>query len=1623
MIQREARRGLADASLTLPHSEQIQAAFGHHDVSHVRTSIGGTARSANQRMGALAFTSGDRIGFRESPSLHLAAHEAAHVIQQREGLSLPGNVGRAGDRWEQHADRVADAVVSGRSAEPVLDEVAVPSASSNKVAESDSSLAASTSDVQRQITSGASRLFESAPVTAEAPGAAEERNQEIPEEGSREAAPTERGEEGSALDAAVEGESEAPPEGIPVEGQMSAGGGGATSAAGTPASIAGASTVAAESRTSTEPATPAAVTPTPTTGPEISAQGATAETPSGGGINAPCYNIDPPPPPDNAREPTSDERGSEPEEQPQVTFEPWPAEADECPAEDTVAEASAQMPEGLGTGEVTTSGAHAAGGISTTAVIPEGESNTRAIAMEGAASSSSSEVQQMARTATASAEQITASTSDMDGQIANAEGERDTAVNDYLASTSLLPGVLARARSLESGVTFPTAKGAQQFEVRQVAISQVRDFMARAAEQIAAAVDFAQEQMPDMLRAAAESANANIQDAIDTEKTAISDRIAQARAQALAGAATARAQIHAEYVNSASMIETVTVDALAALDTTYTASIDLVDEKETGGLDDVNSRFATGREQHEAKGPEYASRAIARGQDHAAAYEHCKGNYSDDGFWDGCLTVRRAKAQQDAACKTAAGYKDTFLRTANKKGYDLIALRRQYRCAVIAGARQVNQTIDTTYDQLISGLESGRTQALEGITLARDENLAAIDNALAATLRSLSAQEYSQRQAVNDTGYLKQAAVEQLAHAGAAGLVRGITVAMDSLEQTLVTLRESFAQGDIPDPMILAQSLATTEAALGGGMGTLLDTMMNGSQQTGESITGLEGAALEALAMLTAKNDELSIQVESGFTQQMNSLTVGASAVFSQLTDNHIQQARQAMTEGVTSIEQVVAGFDDALGTIGGRIDEAITTSLEEIDQELNTKFGELDGQIAREAWKAAEKEQPAWKSVVAIILVIVVIIAAAVISIVTLGAGASLFAVILVGALVGAVSGGLIQLINNWASGEVWHTGLVQAMVMGAIGGAIGGGLGFAGGALSAGAAAAGARAATQFAITLGADLASEALTQTAGYFLFGQEFNWQGFVMAGAMSGVSFRAQPSGASAAVTRAAGGAGARRAAVTQIAGGAALGFGLEAGTAYLSGQEFDLTRAASSAASAAVSARMSRRGGPSGPASEPTTRLGRAVERFRSFDPGRIGARLESRLQGLGGRIAGTPPETVPPIGARAPTTEELPITRAPEESTPMRPITEEPSSTHPRAEEPTTRSVDEPVPGTGRRPLNAESAVELAGPANRMNEQDLIDATTTRVHVGNTDHDFRITRECEVCTACGPTKLKLNEMIEALPPGRGLRRELERLRVIVDDVETRLAGGESGRQIVRDSARIAAEFRVLGGIHPSLGRSLQEPQLRQARIEGPEGAVITSTHLRDLDADIVRTERLDIEGFGSSSLARGEPAVYILRDSNSGAILKVGVAEKGRARFGSYRTAGNNLDLRLQLDIAVVTPRGGRTIRDIEAQLRARLENEGHVLPWDATASRLGRFGQGTPFVYQSGFLWTKDGRRVSLPEAVASLRLQGKSNDEIVRQLAETTTSSENNIRRWIVKFNTNIQAIESAMNSGGG
>lgn len=124
-VHTAAAHGVAGPGGPLPHAAEIQRAFGaDHDISSITAHVGGAAAIAAEALGAQAFATGSHVAFAAPPDLHLAAHEAAHVIQQQSGVSLKGGVGQTGDAHEQHADAVADAVIRGESAAALLDRPA-----------------------------------------------------------------------------------------------------------------------------------------------------------------------------------------------------------------------------------------------------------------------------------------------------------------------------------------------------------------------------------------------------------------------------------------------------------------------------------------------------------------------------------------------------------------------------------------------------------------------------------------------------------------------------------------------------------------------------------------------------------------------------------------------------------------------------------------------------------------------------------------------------------------------------------------------------------------------------------------------------------------------------------------------------------------------------------------------------------------------------------------------------------------------------------------------------------------------------------------------------------------------------------------------------------------------------------------------------------------------------------------------------------------------------------------------------------------------------------------------------------------------------------------------------------
>lgn len=128
-VHAAAARGVATSSSPLPHGDRIQRLFGRHDISAVQAHSGTDAAASARAMGAAAYATGNHVVLGGKNDLHTVAHEAAHVVQQRDGVHLKRGVGEVGDAHERHADEVADAVTRGESVEELLGNPGNPTAS------------------------------------------------------------------------------------------------------------------------------------------------------------------------------------------------------------------------------------------------------------------------------------------------------------------------------------------------------------------------------------------------------------------------------------------------------------------------------------------------------------------------------------------------------------------------------------------------------------------------------------------------------------------------------------------------------------------------------------------------------------------------------------------------------------------------------------------------------------------------------------------------------------------------------------------------------------------------------------------------------------------------------------------------------------------------------------------------------------------------------------------------------------------------------------------------------------------------------------------------------------------------------------------------------------------------------------------------------------------------------------------------------------------------------------------------------------------------------------------------------------------------------------------------------
>ena len=125
----------------------------------------------------------------------------------------------------------------------------------------------------------------------------------------------------------------------------------------------------------------------------------------------------------------------------------------------------------------------------------------------------------------------------------------------------------------------------------------------------------------------------------------------------------------------------------------------------------------------------------------------------------------------------------------------------------------------------------------------------------------------------------------------------------------------------------------------------------------------------------------------------------------------------------------------------------------------------------------------------------------------------------------------------------------------------------------------------------------------------------------------------------------------------------------------------------------------------------------------------------------------------------------------------------------------------------------------------------------------------------------------------------------------------------------------------------------------------------VTPDDVRKLVVNAEAPQALKSADFSKVQLAPGQDALYIIRDTADGSVLKVGKTSESAAvgRFRVYKNAEKLEGRILQIEVYPLKP-STKKAETFEKALRKKMEADGHAMPWDNTGGRLKRPGFGTP-------------------------------------------------------------------------
>lgn len=562
------------------------------------------------------------------------------------------------------------------------------------------------------------------------------------------------------------------------------------------------------------------------------------------------------------------------------------------------------------------------------------------------------------------------------------------------------------------------------------------------------------ESIPTRLLAAAESAKAAIDAAVEENRSMLAAQIAAVRAGATAAAESARSQVTAGHASAVAAITAATLAAKERVTAAHTSALTTLDTREAAQVSRIHSLYSEGDRKFRAAGPAAGDAAVARAAERKRTYLSQRNGESD--VLDGPLHDNRLEASGDAAVQVGDGYKKSLIEEANKQAAESQKGKQKDLDNVSTQATAARTALEQQLTGSQDALTQAETQALAGADQALDGMMQGIDSALTGVLASLDQQESSQLEALSQFGARQKEAIDRDASTAVASLLDSVNSAVEAINGALQNFVTTSRTSAPPNQIMLQRFLGEAQANIDGLQAQLLDGLEQGAVASEQGVATGGDTSVDSINTLGQSGVDQALSGGADFGSSMSALAQQAAQTFTGLQDSHTQTADTSASTAEAGFAEVTTGIQALFDQINTGLESGFTQASTEFEKGLKGYVKEnIDKAIDEKAKEAADAVQPRWKSVLKVLLVIVVVIVVALVvgpavigfvgglaaSAIGAGTAATVIGAAVGGAIVGAASGAVIQLGNNVIDGkENLLEGVGKAAIVGAISGAIGG-------------------------------------------------------------------------------------------------------------------------------------------------------------------------------------------------------------------------------------------------------------------------------------------------------------------------------------------------------------------------------------------------------------------------------------------------------------------------------------------------------------------------------------------------------------------------------------------------------